>query len=81
MYALRLCTRRLGSILPSKTILFIDSTEIVSVGDIAVMKIVAIGGRGAKKDFFDLYNIIKKLYSFMEEMDISLKDKESEKLC
>ncbi len=34
--------------------------NMASVLDIAVMKIVAIGGRGAKKDFFDLYNIIKK---------------------
>lgn len=33
--------------------------RIASVMDIAVMKITAIGGRGAKKDFFDLYHIIK----------------------
>lgn len=34
--------------------------KIASVLDIAVMKVVAIGGRGAKKDFFDLYNIMNK---------------------
>ena len=34
--------------------------KIASVLDIAVMKMVAIGGRGAKKDFFDLYNIIER---------------------
>ena len=34
--------------------------KFASILDIAIMKLVAIGGRGAKKDFFDLYNIIKK---------------------
>lgn len=34
--------------------------KMASILDIAIMKIVAIGGRGAKKDFFDLYNIINK---------------------
>ena len=34
--------------------------KMASILDIAVMKVVAIGGRGAKKDFFDLYNIINK---------------------
>lgn len=34
--------------------------KMASFFDIAVMKIVAIGGRGAKKDFFDLYNIINR---------------------
>ena len=34
--------------------------KIASILDIAIMKVVAIGGRGAKKDFFDLYNIINK---------------------
>ncbi len=38
----------------------IPKLNMASVLDIAVMKIIAIGGRGAKKDFFDLYNIIKK---------------------
>ena len=34
--------------------------RIASVLDIAVMKVIAIGGRGAKKDFFDLYGIVKQ---------------------
>lgn len=33
---------------------------MASIPDIAVMKITAIGGRGAKKDFFDLYNILNR---------------------
>ena len=42
---------------------FVKVTEMpnlkfASILDIAEMKIVAIGGRGAKKDFFDLYNIL-----------------------
>lgn len=35
-YALNLCTRRLGNLLPSRSVLFIDPQEPVSVGDIAV---------------------------------------------
>ena len=35
-YAVPLCTRRLGSLLPSRAILFIDKTEVVSAGDIAL---------------------------------------------
>ena len=38
----------------------IPKLKMASILDIAIMKIVAIGGRGAKRDFFDLYNIIKK---------------------
>lgn len=37
----------------------IPKLKIASILDIAAMKLVAIGGRGAKKDFFDLYNILK----------------------
>ena len=33
-----------------------------------IIKIVAIGGRGAKKDFFDLYNIIKKCDITVDEL-------------
>lgn len=36
------------------------SLRIASILDIAAMKVVAIGGRGSKKDFFDLYNILNK---------------------
>ena len=32
------------------------------------MKLVAIGGRGAKKDFFDLYNIIEKCNINIDEL-------------
>lgn len=35
-YAINLCTRRLGNLLPSRSILFVDPQEPVSVGDIAV---------------------------------------------
>ncbi len=42
--------------------------KIASVLDIAVMKMVAIGGRGAKKDFFDLYNIIQKCNITIDEL-------------
>lgn len=38
----------------------IPSLKIASIFDIAVMKTIAIGGRGAKKDFFDLYQILTK---------------------
>lgn len=38
----------------------IPDLKMTSILDIAAMKIAAIGGRGAKKDFFDLYNIMKK---------------------
>ncbi len=35
-YAINLCTRRLGSLLPTRSVLFVDPQEVVSVGDIAV---------------------------------------------
>ena len=35
-YALNLCTRSLGSLLPTRSILFVDPQDVVSVGDIAV---------------------------------------------
>ncbi len=35
-YVLNLCTRRLGNLLPARSILFVNSQEPVSVGDIAV---------------------------------------------
>lgn len=34
-YGLNLCSRRLGSLLPTRSILFVDPQEVVSVGDIA----------------------------------------------
>ena len=42
--------------------------RMASILDIAIMKIVAIGGRGAKKDFFDLYNIINKCRISIKEL-------------
>lgn len=35
-YGVNLCTRRLGSLLPTRSILFVDPQEMVSVGDIAI---------------------------------------------
>lgn len=53
----------------------VPKLKIASILDIAVMKLVAIGGRGAKKDFFDLYNIIKKRNISIKELVIGLIDK------
>lgn len=36
LYAVPLCTRRLGSLLPNRAILFVDRTEVISAGDIAL---------------------------------------------
>ena len=49
--------------------------KIASIFDIAVMKLVAIGGRGAKRDFFDLYNIIEKCNINSYELVNGLKQK------
>lgn len=38
-YGINLCTRRLGSLLPARSILLIDPNEVVSVGDIAAYHI------------------------------------------
>ena len=38
----------------------IPKLALADIGDIAAMKAIAIGGRGAKKDFFDLYEIFNK---------------------
>ena len=46
----------------------IPKLKLASVLDIAVMKIVAIGGRGSKKDFFDLYNIMNKDIITIDEL-------------
>ena len=35
-YGLNLCTRRLGSLLPTRSVLLVDPQDVVSVGDIAV---------------------------------------------
>ncbi len=35
-YAINLCTRRLGTLLPTRSILYVDPQDVVSVGDIAL---------------------------------------------
>ncbi len=35
-YALNLCTRSLGSLLPTRSVLFVDPQDVISVGDIAI---------------------------------------------
>lgn len=35
-YAVNLCSRRLGGLLPTRSIMFVDPQEVVSVGDIAI---------------------------------------------
>ncbi len=37
VYAVNLCTRRLGTLLPTRSILFADPNDVVSVGDIAIL--------------------------------------------
>lgn len=49
--------------------------KMASILDIAIMKIVAIGGRGAKKDFFDLYNIINRCKITIKELAEGLIEK------
>ena len=49
--------------------------KMASVLDIAIMKVVAIGGRGAKKDFFDLYNIMNRTNITIDELAKGLKQK------
>lgn len=53
----------------------ITNLRIASILDIAIMKIVAIGGRGAKKDFFDLYNILKRCNYTVEQLAKGLRQK------
>lgn len=49
-----------------------DNIRLAKIKDIAAMKIAAITGRGSKKDFIDLYFLLKKydlkkIISFFEE--------------
>lgn len=48
-----------------------DNIRLVSVDDIAGMKLDAITGRGKKKDFFDLYYLLK-IYSIEKLFDLFL---------
>lgn len=43
-----------------RPLLEVDGIRMLSIEDIAAMKLDAIAGRGSKKDFFDLYFILKK---------------------
>lgn len=52
-----------------------SNLKIASILDIAVMKIVAIGGRGAKKDFFDLYQILNRCDIELEDLAKGLMEK------
>jgi len=45
--------------------LIIDNLRLAPISDIAAMKLAAITGRGSRKDFIDLYFILKK-YSLPE---------------
>jgi predicted nucleotidyltransferase component of viral defense system len=47
----------------------IDGIRLLSVADIAPMKIDAISGRGSKKDFYDLYFLLER-YSLQEILDL-----------
>ncbi|MDP3928459.1 MAG: hypothetical protein Q8R57_05515 [Bacteroidota bacterium] len=48
-----------------KPIKTIEGIRLISKEDIAAMKLNAIGGRGCKKDFIDLYFLLKE-FSFSE---------------
>jgi len=48
--------------------------RLASVEDIACMKVIAVGQRGARKDFFDLYQILTTFLT-MEELAAFLKEK------
>lgn len=50
------------------TIEIIDQTRMYSDADIAAMKIQAILGRGKKKDFWDLYELLQR-YSLQQIID------------
>ncbi|MFK7795980.1 MAG: nucleotidyl transferase AbiEii/AbiGii toxin family protein [Aureispira sp.] len=51
-----------------KNSLEIDGIRLASIEDIGAMKLAAITGRGSKKDFIDLYFILKR-YSLTELFD------------
>ncbi len=42
-----------------------DNLKLVSIKDIAAMKLAAITGRGSRKDFIDIYFILKKFLIFI----------------
>ena len=46
-------------------IIYVDDIRLLSVQDIIPMKLSAIAGRGSKKDFYDIYYLLKN-YTFMQ---------------
>jgi hypothetical protein len=55
-----------------KDILVVDNIRMLSIQDIAAMKLNAIAGRGSKKDFIDFFYLLKKfsldeIISFYEQ--------------
>ncbi len=46
-----------------------NNIYLASIKDIALMKIIAIGSRGVKKYFYDLYFILKNYYSITDLFD------------
>ena len=53
----------------TKPVLDIAGIRLASVEDIATMKLAAITGRGTKKDFVDLFFLLKK-FNFVELFDL-----------
>ncbi len=47
-----------------------NNIYLASIKDIALMKIIAIGSRGLKKDFYDLYFILKNYYKITDLFNI-----------
>ena len=50
-------------------ILEIDKIRLLSVEDIIPMKLSAIAGRGSKKDFYDIFYLLKS-YSFKKMFEL-----------
>ncbi len=52
-----------------KPILVVDKIRLLSVEDIIPMKLSAIAGRGSKKDFYDIFYLLKS-YSLEKMFDL-----------
>jgi predicted nucleotidyltransferase component of viral defense system len=50
-----------------------SGVKLASVEDIAAMKLATISGRGAKRDFYDLYTICQQRFSFATALDLHKK--------
>ena len=53
---------------PAEKISKFGTVSLLAIGDIAIMKIVAISQRGKKRDFFDLYWICNNVVSLQESI-------------